>query len=648
MNSLSFRLIVALVVVQSFVCSHFVWAHDFVFENPEPATDVGFNDTGVAINGAGNPGLCFPDAGKLKYTTRENGAWRTETADEAAGKSLGLHCALVFDALNRPHILHFDVTTGRLLHASRENGVWVRRVADGNIFTDFFADSRISVALSPAGELGVAYYDGIARDLRYAAFDGAVWQAEVVLAAGSVGHFPSLAFDSNGNPVIAYAEMDGSGKAALKMIRAGRNGWQAPETIRDADNAGRYAALALDHNGTAHVTYMVTDDAGIQSLVYANNGDGAWSAPIVIGQANTAGVSGGMGNVIVAGPNGDIHALFTEDFASALFGQFRSVKLTSLYFTDRRDASLIVTTTQRIAGNADRTAYNGLALAVDGAANLVAVYADEDWNDDFILTVATLAAWTPAIRLLTPQGGVVGQDDQIDVSWLDFDPDGVAAIDFYTLNEGFVSAAIGGRERSAGEGATRFAVGNLDAGNYFIAARISGDNFVNYASSFSAARVSVTPRAAPVVAPLNNAPQILPQVAPQDIAPQVVPNAGPQPAAVQNAAAQPAAPVVSDAANDAVAPEPEAASAPEAPAVENEVADAVEQAPAVATATEADEGEDTTIAGGQPQNGAAGFAASAPAGCSLIESQEMLFVPESNVLLIMAVIVIGGLLWVRA
>lgn len=641
MRSLPYRWLVALFVAQSCLFSCVARAHDFVFENPEPATDVGFNDTGVAINGAGNPGLCFPDAGKLKYTFRENGTWRTETADEAAGKSLGLHCALVFDAQNRPHILHFDATTGRLLHAARENGAWVRRVADANIFTDFFADSRISVALSSAGALGVAYYDGFARDLRYATFDGAVWQAEIVLAAGSVGHFPSLAFDLNGAPVIAYAEINGAGKAALKMIRADRNGWRAPETIRDADDAGRYASLALDHNDTAHITYMVIDDSGIQSLVYSNNGAGAWSAPIVIGQANTAGVSGGMGNVLVAGPNGDMHALFTEDFASALFGQFRRVKIASLYFADRRDASLIVTSIQGVIGNGDRTSYGGLALAIDDAANLVVAYTDQDWDNKYILTTATLTAWTPAIRLLTPRGGVVNQDGQIDVSWLDFDPDGVAAIDFYTLSEGFVSTAVGGRERSAGEGATRFAVGNLDAGNYFIEARISGNNFANYASSFSAARVSVMPRAVAVVAPQNNAPQILPQVAPQDLAPQVVPNAALQPVAV----------AVIDAAKEAT-PEPEVADTPEIPAAGDEAAVAAEQAPDVATETAeeaADEGEESVaIAGGLPQNGAASLAASALAGCSLIESQEMLFAPESNALLIMAAIVIGGLLWVRA
>ena len=65
-----------------------------------------------------------------------------------------------------------------------------------------------SIALNPAGNPGVSYYDATNGDLKYAYYDGALWNVTTVdtgLGFGAdVGMYTSLTLAADGAPGIAY------------------------------------------------------------------------------------------------------------------------------------------------------------------------------------------------------------------------------------------------------------------------------------------------------------------------------------------------------------------------------------------------------------------------------------------------------------
>ncbi len=57
-----------------------------------------------------------------------------------------------------------------------------------------------SLALDGAGTPRIGYYDGSARALKYAWYDGAGWQNETIESTMGVSGGPSLALDAAGTP----------------------------------------------------------------------------------------------------------------------------------------------------------------------------------------------------------------------------------------------------------------------------------------------------------------------------------------------------------------------------------------------------------------------------------------------------------------
>ncbi|MEM9874983.1 MAG: hypothetical protein AAF928_08815 [Myxococcota bacterium] len=94
-----------------------------------------------------------------------------------------------------------------------------------------------SIAIGPAGQPAVAYYDATNRALKYARFDGSAWTVGTVQtppAQGEVGRYAKLRF-AGGVPVIAYlfVETDASTAAVqsgVRIARASAGGSAADDT----------------------------------------------------------------------------------------------------------------------------------------------------------------------------------------------------------------------------------------------------------------------------------------------------------------------------------------------------------------------------------------------------------------------------------
>ena len=86
-------------------------------------------------------------------------------------------------------------------------------------------------------------------DLKYAFWNGQVWQTHTVDSAEDVGQYCTLALDRNGFPYIGYYDAT---RQSLKVARWVDGSWKL-EFVDTAADAGPYASLALDPlNGRPH------------------------------------------------------------------------------------------------------------------------------------------------------------------------------------------------------------------------------------------------------------------------------------------------------------------------------------------------------------------------------------------------------------
>lgn len=121
-----------------------------------------------------------------------------------------------------------------------------------------------SLAISPGGKVGVAYYDATNTNLKYAEFNGVTWSTRTLDSSGALGEFTSIVFDQNNNAHISYFDdtpQSGFPIGKLKYARQNGANWnvfvidtglEGPNLV---ENPGRYSSIALDPNGNPRIAY---------------------------------------------------------------------------------------------------------------------------------------------------------------------------------------------------------------------------------------------------------------------------------------------------------------------------------------------------------------------------------------------------------
>ncbi|SMF63034.1 hypothetical protein SAMN02745866_04063 [Alteromonadaceae bacterium Bs31] len=177
--------------------------------------------------------------------------------------AVGYFNSLVLDSEGNPVVFHgareINYTEYGLRFSRRLEGVWRSEWLDSGCFI-----GDISAAVSPQGTLAVAYYvddctvhlsytEDDEKSLRYAYLDEEGWHKTIVDEATKVGTHTRLAFDSSGNPAIAYYETEsyGIGKQRdlynLKLARwdAENNRW-FKQRVDETGDIGVYNSLWFD------------------------------------------------------------------------------------------------------------------------------------------------------------------------------------------------------------------------------------------------------------------------------------------------------------------------------------------------------------------------------------------------------------------
>jgi len=286
----------------------------------EPVADsAGTYSTSLALSPSGDLAISFGDSvsyGNLMYAIKNGTRWDISKIDRGIAGDAGEYSSLAFDASGRPHITYNDGqdfaslkyalyngkdweisnvdtggltgdtgyspslvidTTGHshvaytngnfyadLMYATDKSGNWtIGRVDEGGgRMTSTGFDP--SLALDSKDIPHVSYYDASGHDLRYASWNGTLWNLETVDNAGDVGRNPSLAIDSKDIPHISYYDAS-NGELRYATYDATFGHWVI-RTVDNEGNVGDYSSLALNPAGYPCIAYY---DATNHVLKYA-------------------------------------------------------------------------------------------------------------------------------------------------------------------------------------------------------------------------------------------------------------------------------------------------------------------------------------------------------------------------------------------
>jgi len=176
-------------------------------------------------------------------------AYSIFTADVARGG--GSYIRLGFSPAGKAAIVHYNMT---------QPAIWLdHEIAQGWEAKKLFVGKireQIGFAVSSQGLHALAYFDDARQLLAYSeSSDGSTWTAaESVDRDGITGYYPSLAFDDNGNPAIAYYRCNDYGvstgcdvdKDGLYLARRSAGTWSIQKITGESGvSDGQYTALAF-------------------------------------------------------------------------------------------------------------------------------------------------------------------------------------------------------------------------------------------------------------------------------------------------------------------------------------------------------------------------------------------------------------------
>lgn len=117
--------------------------------------------------------------------------WQKETVDDAG--NVGGYTSIAVATSGNWAVSYYDFTNANLKFANFNGTTWNIETVDsvGNVGLYTSLASNTLVPGEPF--ISISYYDKTHRDLKFAFFDGTVWNIETVDSAGNVGLFTSLA-----------------------------------------------------------------------------------------------------------------------------------------------------------------------------------------------------------------------------------------------------------------------------------------------------------------------------------------------------------------------------------------------------------------------------------------------------------------------
>ncbi len=220
---------------------------------------------------------------EVHYAWLDEAGWHSTLIDTGLGFGGG-KAALALDArpeaLDQPHISYYDSTTSSIKYAAYNGAAWQVQVVANNVDQSY--EIGTSIALDSAGHPHIVYYDQADytanSPLMYAVYNGATWDITAA-DASAVGRFNvSLALDAFDRPHIVYNHYLGTtGNSEVRY--AYHNGSEWIKTTLDAGyQAGGSNSIVLDADNHPHLVYNHMDSStSAESLRYQYFEGTSWS-----------------------------------------------------------------------------------------------------------------------------------------------------------------------------------------------------------------------------------------------------------------------------------------------------------------------------------------------------------------------------------
>jgi hypothetical protein len=179
----------------------------------------------------------------------------------------GLPAVLSYNQTGMEPGVYLDLdTVGGALSAQEADGGWTAaRIAPAAV------DGQLGFAISRQGLFALAYHDATTSTLYYmTSMDGSTWSSPMTVDQnGNTGQYPSLAFDENGDPAIAYYRCSPKvgttcdpADDGLYLARYDGTSWNVQEVHADPMTSdGLYPALAFVGSNAVIAFQINTTDA---------------------------------------------------------------------------------------------------------------------------------------------------------------------------------------------------------------------------------------------------------------------------------------------------------------------------------------------------------------------------------------------------
>lgn len=223
--------------------------------------------TSIQLDQNGHPKISYylyhaPDGTyllHLKFASFDGQKWTIETVDKRG--ETGKFNSVALDAAGRPHIAYSHVAWGDLLYAAWDGARWNFGDADSRRNHNDYVGTGNSIALDQSGNPHIAYIDSTRNLVKYATVQDGKWKTEVVdhlVSRGEVDHV-SLKLDKLDRPHVAYYD---GGAGILKYASRDEKKWNT-EVVDDGGNAGKYPSLCFDSDDQPYVAYYSIDTSSL-------------------------------------------------------------------------------------------------------------------------------------------------------------------------------------------------------------------------------------------------------------------------------------------------------------------------------------------------------------------------------------------------
>jgi len=228
----------------------------------------------LKLDAAGNPHFSYVTAAplndELKYGLINSQGLSLDIVDNGGSQQTGygtgnidFTTSLQLTPNGAPVISYYDASNGILKMADYDPATqqWKNQiVADGSKLQapsdhPFSKDVGMynSLVLDKNNNPHISYYDADYGTLRYAYFNGVIWNYEYIDRESFVGAYNSIALAQNGVPVVAYQDIT---NGALKIAFRQKKGWKIFYVDRsDYYRTGYWISLSVAPDGSIGISY---------------------------------------------------------------------------------------------------------------------------------------------------------------------------------------------------------------------------------------------------------------------------------------------------------------------------------------------------------------------------------------------------------